>query len=93
MALDLDVAALTTETHIDNDLAAFIETVMDWVRERRPLDAIANALTIRERDLKDVRAYLVNEQRRRDWQKGIATPLDYRWPVVRGMIQCVREAS
>ena len=43
MALDLDVAALTTETHIDNDLAAFIETVMDWVRERRPLDAIANA--------------------------------------------------
>ncbi|WP_137897092.1 DUF6361 family protein [Sphingomonas sp. 2SG] len=93
MALDLDIAALRTETRIDNDLAAFIETVMEWVRERRPLDAIANALTIRERDLKDVRAYLVNEQRRRDWQKGIATPLDYRWPVVRGMIQCVREAS
>jgi hypothetical protein len=93
MALDLDVAALKSEARIDNDLAAFIETVMEWVRERRPLDAIANALTIRERDLKDVRAYLVNEQRRRDWQKGIATPLDYRWPIVRGMIQCVREAS
>lgn len=93
MALDLDVAALQTETHIDTHLVTFIETVIDWVRERRPLNAIANALTIRERDLKDVRAYLGNEQRRRDWQKGIATPLDYRWPVVRNMIKCVREAS
>ncbi len=73
-ALDLDVAALRSETHIDTRLVEFIETVMEWVRERRPLDAIASALTIRERDLKDVRAYLVNEKRRRDWQKGVATP-------------------
>ena len=92
-ALDLDVVSLRTETHIDTALVTFIETIMEWVRERQPLDAVANALTIRERDLKDVRAYLVNEQRRRDWQKGTATPLDYRWPVVRNMIQCVREAS
>lgn len=92
-ALALDVAALRAETHIDTALVAFIQTIMEWVRERRPLDAIANALTIRERDLKDTRAYLVNEQRRRDWQKGVATPLDYRWPVVREMIQCVREVS
>jgi hypothetical protein len=92
-ALDLDVAALRTEIQIDDPLVAFIETVMEWARERQPLDAIANALTIRERDLKDSRAYLINEQRRRDWQKGIAAPLDYRWPVVRDMIACVREAS
>jgi len=93
LALDLDVAALRTETHIDGALVNFIEAVVEWVRERRPLDAIASTLTMRERDLKDVRAYLVNEQRRRDWRKGTATPLDYRWPVVRDMIQCVREAS
>jgi hypothetical protein len=92
-ALALDVAALGAETNIDRELVAFIETIMEWVREHRPLDAIANALTIRERDLKDTRAYLVNEQRRRDWQKGVATPLDYRWPVVRAMIQRVREVS
>lgn len=92
-ALDLDVAALRTETEIDDPLVEFIEAVMEWVRERRPLEAVANTMTIRERDLKDVRAYLVNERRRRDWRKGIAVPLDYRWPVVREMIKCVREVS
>lgn len=92
-ALGLDVKALREETHIDAALVAFIETVTEWVRERKPLETIAAALTVRERDLKDVRAYLVNEKRRRDWRKGIATPLDYRWPVVRDMIQRVREAS
>jgi len=93
MALNLDVAALRAETRIDQALEIFIRTIMEWVRERRPLDAIATAIMIRERDLKDVRAYLVNERRRRDWTKGIATPLDYRWPVVREMIARVREAS
>lgn len=93
MALDLDVAKLRVETRIDPTLVAFIGTVMEWVRERRPLDDIANALTFRERDLKDSRAYLVNERRRRDWSKGIAVPLDYRWPVVRDMIMRVREAA
>ncbi|MEO9229943.1 MAG: DUF6361 family protein [Devosia sp.] len=92
-ALALDVAALRTETHIDGRLVAFVETVVEWVHDRRSLDTIADALTMRERDLKDVRAYLVNEQRRRDWRKGIAVPLDYRWPVVRDMIECVREGS
>ena len=93
MALDLDVAELRAETHIDPALVVFIGTVMEWVHERRPLDAIANALTFRERDLKGSRAYLVNERRRRDWSKGIAVPLDYRWPVVRDMIVRVGEAS
>ena len=92
-ALGLDVPALRNETHIDQRLELFIGIVMEWVRERRPLDAISTALTIRERDLKDTRAYLVNERRRRDWEKGIATPLDYRWPAVRAMIARVREAS
>lgn len=92
-ALDLDVEALRIATQIDHRLVEFIKSVMEWVRERKSLDALATTLTIRERDLKDVRAYLLNEHRRRDWQKGIATPLDYRWPVVRNMIQCVREAS
>lgn len=93
MALDLNVAMLRSEAQIDNDLVMFIETILEWVRERRPLDSISSALTIRERNLKDLRAYLVNEQRRRDWQKDISTPLDYRWPTVRKMIQRVKEAS
>jgi hypothetical protein len=92
-ALDLDVQALRAETQIDHRLVEFIKSVMEWVRERKSLDALATTLTIRERELKDVRAYLLNEHRRRDWQKGIATPLDYRWPVVRNMVQCVRDAS
>ena len=92
-ALALDVAALRAATRIDAKLVAFIETVMEWVGAGQPLDAIAAAMTLRERDLKDDRAYLVNEQRRRDWSKVVATPLDYRWPVVREMIQRVGEAS
>ena len=43
MALDLDVAALRAETHIDQPLKLFIETIMEWIRERRPLDAITTA--------------------------------------------------
>lgn len=93
IALQLDVARLRAETNIDAKLEIFIETILEWVRERRPLDAIADVLTLRERDLKDVRAYLVNKDRRRDWRKSIATPLDYRWPVVREMIQRVRDVS
>jgi hypothetical protein len=92
-ALALDVAALKRETCIDDRLLRFIGTVMDWVRERLPLESIATELTCRERDLKDNRAYLLNDKRRRDWRKGIATPLDYRWPVVRDMIERVREVS
>ncbi|NJR80314.1 DUF6361 family protein [Sphingomonas corticis] len=92
-ALDLDVPALRKETNIDDALVKFIEAVIAWVREGKPLEAIAATITARERDLKDVRAYLVNEQRRRDWSKGIASPLDYRWPVVREMILRVREAT
>lgn len=46
-ALALDVAALRTETRIDSNLVAFIETIVEWVNERKPLDAIANTLTIR----------------------------------------------
>jgi hypothetical protein len=92
-ALDLDVPALRKETNIDDALVKFIEAVIAWVREGKPVEAIAATMTARERDLKDVRAYLVNEQRRRDWSKGVASPLDYRWPVVREMIQRVREAT
>ncbi len=66
---------------------------MRWLHDRGSLEAIAKELTLRERDLKENRAYLLNEKRRRDWRKAVATPLDYRWPVVRDMIDCVREAS
>lgn len=92
-ALDLDIEALRIETQIDHRLVEFIKSVIEWVRERKSLDALSTILTIRERELKDVRAYLLNEHRRRDWKKDVATPLDYRWPVVRNMVQCVREAS
>ncbi len=92
-ALQLDVSALRTETRIDEKLVRFIEVVMRWLRDRGSLEAIAKDLTGRERDLKEHRAFLLNEKRRRDWRKAIATPLDYRWPVVRDMIERVREAS
>jgi hypothetical protein len=92
-ALALDIVALREATRIDARLAGFIGTVIDWARADKPLEAIARALEIRERDLKDGRAYLLNEKRRADWRKGIATPLDYRWPVVRDMIECVRSAG
>jgi hypothetical protein len=92
-ALELDVGALRRETGIDAQLVQFIEIVMAWLRDRGSLEAISRELTIRERDLKDSRAYLLNEKRRRDWRKTVATPLDYRWPVVRHMIDCVMEVS
>lgn len=88
-ALALDVEALRATTRIDRKLAHFFDEVMDWTRERRPLEEIARAMEVRERDLKHGRAFLLNEKRRADWRKGIAVPLDYRWPVVRDMIDCV----
>lgn len=88
-ALALDVEALRTATRIDDNLTRFVQLVIDWVRADRPLDAISRELEIRERDLKDGRAYLLNEKRRSEWKKAVATPLDYRWPVVREMIRRV----
>lgn len=88
--LALDTGELRDAAKIDGRLIAFVEAIVDWVRHDRPLDAMGRILETRERDLKGSRAYLLNEKRRGDWRKGIATPLDYRWPVVREMIECVR---
>lgn len=88
-ALALDVDALRLATRIDAHLSRFVQVVIDWARADQPLDAISRELETRERDLKDGRAYLLNEKRRSDWKKGIAEPLDYRWPVVREMIKRV----
>lgn len=85
-ALALDVEALRAATRIDDQLARFVGVMIEWVRADGTLEGIARELETRERDLKKGRAYLLNAKRRRDWRKGIATPLDYRWPVVREMI-------
>lgn len=92
-ALALDVEALLLETGIDKNLVKFIEALLGWLRDKGSLGAISKVLTSRERDLKDDRAYLVSEKRRKDWRKSLATPLDYRWPVVRNMIDGVRNSS
>ncbi|WP_089173392.1 DUF6361 family protein [Bosea sp. AS-1] len=88
-ALALDVEALRTATRIDSNLTRFVRVVIEWVRSNGQLDSISRELEARERDLKQERAYLLNEKRRAEWRKGVATPLDYRWPVVREMIMRV----
>lgn len=92
-ALELDLAALQAETAIDGRLSSFIAEVMGWLAERGSIEAISRTIELRERDLKDSRAFLLNEKRRRDWRKSVAEPLDYRWPVVRRMIESVRAVS
>ncbi len=92
-ALALDIADLQAETGIDARLSSFIAEVMEWLADGGSLKAISRTLEIRERDLKDSRAFLLNEKRRRDWRKAVAGPLDYRWPVVRRMIESVRAVS
>lgn len=92
-ALGLDVEALRRATGIDARLVRFILVVMDWLRENRPFQAISKEVASREYELKDSRAYLVSEKRRAEWRKGLATPLDYRWPTVRNMIDSVLEAA
>lgn len=85
-ALKIDLDALRAETRMDSHLERFLQEVLEWVRNRGSLDSISRALETRERELKQDRAYLLNAKRRADWQKDVATPLDYRWPVVRQMI-------
>ncbi|MDR7037973.1 hypothetical protein J2X36_002728 [Methylobacterium sp. BE186] len=92
-ALRLDVDALKRATAIDRRLVCFIGAVLEWLRERQPLDAISKVMGTREHELKGGRAYLVSEKRRVDWRKSIAVPLDYRWPTVRTMINRVLEAA
>lgn len=85
-ALETDVDALRAATRMDGNLTRFVREVLDWVRSGGALDGISRALETRERELKLERAYLLNAKRRADWRKDVATPLDYRWPVVREMI-------
>ncbi|GFZ86575.1 DUF6361 family protein [Sphingobium fuliginis] len=85
-ALETDVDALQAATRMDANLTRFVREMLEWVRSDGPLDDIARPLEIRERELKRERAYLLNAKRRAEWRKGVATPLDYRWPVVREMI-------
>jgi hypothetical protein len=91
--LAIDLNELRDATQIDGGLTNFLRTIIDWVRLDQPLSSIAKALETRESDLKDSRAYLVNQKRRAEWSKGVAVPLDYRWPVVRNMIVCLRCVS
>jgi hypothetical protein len=92
-ALELDVEALRTVAGIDLKLSAFIEVVRDWLAREAALAVLADAVTIREHELKGGRAYLSNEKRREDWRKGIAEPLDYRWPTVRHLVASALEAA
>lgn len=85
-ALETDLDALRAATRMDGNLMHFVQEVLEWVRSGAELDGIARALETRERELKRERAYLLNARRRAEWRKGVATPLDYRWPVVREMI-------
>ena len=88
-ALETDVEALQAATRMDANLTRFVREVIAWVGSTGTIDGIARALEVRERELKFERAYLLNARRRADWQKEVATPLDYRWPVVRRMIMRV----
>lgn len=85
-ALETDLDALRAATRMDGNLTRFVQEVLEWIRSSGALDGIARALETRERELKRERAYLLNAKRRAEWRKGVATPLDYRWPVVRQMI-------
>jgi hypothetical protein len=85
-ALEIDLDALRAATRMDCNLTRFVQEVLEWVRSGGALDSISRALETRERELKRERAYLLNAKRRADWRKDVATPLDYRWPVVREMI-------
>lgn len=85
-ALETDLEALGAATRMDGDLKRFVQGVLEWVRIEGALDDISRTLENRERELKLERAYLLNSQRRADWRKDVAIPLDYRWPVVREMI-------
>lgn len=89
-ALALDVEELRMATRIDGNLTHFVRVLIEWVRADGPLSSLSRELEARERNLKNERAYLLNAKRRAEWQKGVATPLDYRWPVVREMIKRVR---
>ncbi|WP_029557849.1 hypothetical protein [Xanthobacter sp. 91] len=85
-ALETDLDALRAATRMDKYLTSFVQDVLEWIRSNGALDGISRVLETRERDLKGERAYLINAKRRADWRKGVATPLDYRWPVVQEMI-------
>ena len=88
-ALALDVAGLRRETGFDDRLEAFLLLMQAWIREKRPALELLEPMSSREHDLKGPRAYLANKARREDWRKGLAEPLDYRWPAVRNLIESV----
>jgi len=90
-ALELDIDELREDIGMDETLTQFLHSVYKWVADSPPLTSLRPVLTMRERDLKNDRAYLVNKERRQEWmQSDIGAPLDYRWPVVREMIERVR---
>jgi hypothetical protein len=91
-ALGLNVEALGQEASLDKPLRDFLCGVQAWVRDEAPLEALHEPFAMREYALKEGRAYLSNAQRREDWSKGVAAPLDYRWPVVRHLINTVLAA-
>ncbi len=91
--LELDVEVLRVETGMDHRLATFVERVKTWTAGGDQLAALEDTIVRREHELKGGRAYLSNERRRVDWRKGVAEPLDYRWPTVAHLVASVLEVA
>jgi hypothetical protein len=88
-ALALDATALRAETGFDIALEDFLILIQTWLDRGGKAEDLLEPITVREHSLKGARAYLSNEERRREWDKGAAQPLDYRWPAVRHLISSV----
>lgn len=89
-ALALDVAGLRRETGFDEHLEAFLLVLQDWLRQGAPVTRLLEPIAAREHHLKGGRAFLSSKERRENWRKGAAQPLDYRWPAVSHLIASVR---
>ncbi|MGH7020709.1 MAG: hypothetical protein ACREEY_12550, partial [Brevundimonas sp.] len=77
------------EAGFDDRLEAFLVLMQAWIRKKLPARELLEPMSAREHHLKGPRAYLSNKARREDWRKGLAQPLDYRWPAVRNLIESV----
>jgi hypothetical protein len=92
-ALALDLNALRLDAPLDRPLYRFLDHLQDWLRAGGAFTDLHDLMVEREQSLKDDRAYLINPTRREDWHKGVAQPLDYRWPVVQRLITDLLEAE
>jgi hypothetical protein len=92
-AIVLDLKLLRVDVKMEADLFALLGNIQLWADKGGSIQPLFEEIRKRECELKLDLAYLISAERREDWRKDRALPLEYRWPIVNRLLGDLAKAA